>query len=325
MSRPSAVPEPFTSFERQRFAATFGMWIFLATEAIFFGGLFTGYTLYRFLYPDAFAIAGGHTKAWIGSANTAILLTSSATMAVAVWASKERMKPVVLTGLGLTAALGLGFLGLKGYEYATDVSEQLVPGWPGFPLEPPETQNLLLLLLDHDRSSRRAPDHRDRGGLELFPLGPVRSVRVASQRQPAGARPLLAPDRRDLDLPLSPPLPRRPMTARSPSAGRLWRKAALVWLALSALLAATIVCAYLPLGEVKLWISLTIAVAKALLVAIIFMELREDGAVTHLAAVAGLLCLAVLILLVIAEGATRQHHLVVFGQPTVASPAPETR
>lgn len=140
MSRSSAVPEPFSSFERQRFAATFGMWIFLATEAIFFGGLFTGYTLYRFLYPDAFAIAGGHTKAWIGSVNTAILLTSSATMAVAVWASKERIKPAVLIGLGLTAVLGLGFLGLKGYEYYTDVTEKLVPGWPDFPLAPLQTQ-----------------------------------------------------------------------------------------------------------------------------------------------------------------------------------------
>lgn len=140
MTEPAAVPEPFTSFERQRFAASFGMWIFLATETIFFGGLVTGYTLYRFLYPDAFAIAGAHTKAWIGSVNTAILLTSSATMAVAVWASKERLKPTVLTGLGLTAALGLGFLGLKAYEYWTDISENLVPGWPDFPLDPPQTQ-----------------------------------------------------------------------------------------------------------------------------------------------------------------------------------------
>ncbi len=115
------------------------------------------------------------------------------------------------------------------------------------------------------------------------------------------------------------------MTTRTPSARRLWRKAAIVWLALSALLAATIFCAYLPLGEIKLWISLTIAVAKALLVAIIFMELSKDGAVTRLAAVAGLLFLAVLILLVIAEGATRQHGLEVFGQGLVEPRTAGTR
>ena len=115
------------------------------------------------------------------------------------------------------------------------------------------------------------------------------------------------------------------MTMRTPSARRLWRKAALVWLALSALLAATIIFAYLPLGEIKLWISLTIAIAKALLVAVIFMELSNDGAVIRLAAVGGLLCLAVLILLVIVESATRQHSMIVFGQPTVGSSFPETR
>lgn len=110
------------------------------------------------------------------------------------------------------------------------------------------------------------------------------------------------------------------MSAPTASPARLWRKAALVWLALSALLATTIVCAYLPLGDIKLWVSLAIAATKALLVAVIFMELRDDGAVVRLAAIAGALWLAVLITLVIAESATRQHDLTVFGQQVAAQP-----
>ena len=132
--------EPYGSFERQRDAATFGLWIFLTSEVLFFGALLLGYTVYRHLYADAFHTAGGHTDIWFGTANTAILLTSSATMATAAWAGPEGLRRTVLWGLGLTAALGVAFLVVKGFEYRLDIHEHLIPGTAAFPLDPPQTQ-----------------------------------------------------------------------------------------------------------------------------------------------------------------------------------------
>ncbi len=119
--------EPFHILARQRNAAEFGMWIFLATEVIFFGGLFLGYITYRFLYPHGFDVAGRETNVLYGTINTALLLVSSGTMAAAVWAAKARLRPLVLIGLALTAALGLAFLGVKGLEYSEDVTKHLLP------------------------------------------------------------------------------------------------------------------------------------------------------------------------------------------------------
>ena len=132
--------EPYVSFARQRSAATFGIWVFLASEVLFFGALLLGYTVYRSLYWQAFHAAGGETDIWYGSINTAILLTSSATMATAAWAGPEGLKRTVLWGLALTAALGLAFLVVKGFEYREDIHKHLVPGSPDFPVPEPEAQ-----------------------------------------------------------------------------------------------------------------------------------------------------------------------------------------
>jgi cytochrome c oxidase subunit 4 len=102
------------------------------------------------------------------------------------------------------------------------------------------------------------------------------------------------------------------MSGRAPSPGRLWRKAALVWLALTLLLGATIVGAYLPIGDVKLVLSLGIAAAKAILVMLVFMELWSDTALIRTTAVMGLLWLGVFFALTLAEEATRQHALELF-------------
>ncbi len=103
------------------------------------------------------------------------------------------------------------------------------------------------------------------------------------------------------------------MSAPAPTPGRLWRKAALVWLGLTLLLAATLFAAYLPLGQVKIAVSLGIAAAKAALVALVFMELAADGPLTRMAAAAGLIFLAILLSLTLAEEATRSHVLSLFG------------
>ena len=129
-----ALHEPFESLRRQRAAAEFGVWIFIATEAVFFGGLFLGYAVYRYLYPHGFEAAGAETNIVYGTVNTAILLSSSATMAVAVWAGKAKLRRHVMLGLALTALLGLAFLTVKGLEYHEDFSKSLIPGRAEFPL-----------------------------------------------------------------------------------------------------------------------------------------------------------------------------------------------
>jgi cytochrome c oxidase subunit 3 len=132
---PSAHARQFDDATQQREAATFGMWIFLATEVMFFGAMFLGYTAYRFAYPAAFAAASRHTLIAFGGTNTAILLISSATMAFAVRAARENRRNALALRLLATAALGVLFLGIKGFEYAHEISEHLLPG-SSFVFEP---------------------------------------------------------------------------------------------------------------------------------------------------------------------------------------------
>ena len=118
----------FDNATQQRESATFGMWIFLATEILFFGAMFLGYTVYRLAYPAAFAAASRHTLLAFGGTNTAVLLISSATMAFAVRAAREKRRIALALRLFVTAALGTLFLGIKGFEYAREISEHLLPG-----------------------------------------------------------------------------------------------------------------------------------------------------------------------------------------------------
>jgi cytochrome c oxidase subunit 3 len=120
MSRAPAMQ--FDDLEQQRHAAELGMWTFLATEVLFFGGLFTLYTVYRVNFPDDFAAASRELYTSIGAVNTGVLLISSLTMALAVHASQIGAKRVA------TIALGMIFLALKGVEYTLDYHEKLVPG-----------------------------------------------------------------------------------------------------------------------------------------------------------------------------------------------------
>lgn len=118
-----------TAFARQRNGATFGIWVFLASEALFFGALFLTYTATRLAHPEAFAAAGRETNIVYGTLNTAILLTSSLTMAVASQAAEKGLfRRLTLWCLAATAALGLAFLVVKGFEYREDIEKHLVPG-----------------------------------------------------------------------------------------------------------------------------------------------------------------------------------------------------
>lgn len=128
------VAEQFDDLEQQHEAAKLGMWIFLATEVLFFGGLFLAYTVYRFLNPETFAAASRHTEVLLGGVNTAVLLVSSTFMALAVRAAQLGRRRDLILLLLATAALGIGFMVIKGFEYHKDFVEHLVPGasflWP---------------------------------------------------------------------------------------------------------------------------------------------------------------------------------------------------
>jgi len=113
---------------QQRDAVTLGMWVFLVTEVMFFGGLFAGYTLYRVSYPDAFAAASHHLDVKLGGLNTAVLISSSMSMALAVYAaSKGNRRPLAIF-TALTILLGAAFLVIKTIEYGHKFHEHLVPG-----------------------------------------------------------------------------------------------------------------------------------------------------------------------------------------------------
>lgn len=120
--------EQFTSREQQSFAGTFGMWVFIASELLFFGPLLFGYLYLRVHYPEASAAASRHTDYLLGTANTAVLLTSSFLMALAGSAAESGRRPRAMRLLWAVAALGLVFLVLKGWEYHNDFQENLFPG-----------------------------------------------------------------------------------------------------------------------------------------------------------------------------------------------------
>src|ERR1041385_3314883 len=127
MSR-SALAHHFEDLEQQHEAATLGMWIFLITEILFFGGLFLVYSVDRAWYPDAFAAASKELLVWAGTLNTVVLITSSLTMALAVHAAQAGHRRTLILMLLVTMALGCVFLGVKAFEYWTEIREHHVPG-----------------------------------------------------------------------------------------------------------------------------------------------------------------------------------------------------
>ena len=135
MTERSVVAEHFQDEAQQHEAADLGLWLFIATELMLFGGLFLGLVVYRIAYPEAASTASDHLHLWIGGTNTAVLLTSSLTMALAVVGAREGRRGHSIRLLLLTALLGLLFLGIKGYEYHSEYQEGLMPRvGPAFPL-----------------------------------------------------------------------------------------------------------------------------------------------------------------------------------------------
>lgn len=125
---PSKHAPQFDNHVQQEQAGVFGLWIFLATELMFFGPLFFGYVYGRTHDAAGFAEASRHTDVVLGTINTALLLTSSAAMAVAVEARRSEAVKLAQWMLWLTAALGAIFLVIKGVEYGHEWREHLFPG-----------------------------------------------------------------------------------------------------------------------------------------------------------------------------------------------------
>jgi cytochrome c oxidase subunit 3 len=132
-----ALAHHFENLAQQTEASTLGMWVFLVTEVLFFGGLFLCYLVYRLAYPDAFAAASHSLDVTLGTINTVVLITSSLTMALAVHSAQTGQRKLIMMFLVATMLLGAVFLGIKGVEYYHKFVEHHVPG-PGFQFEEKE-------------------------------------------------------------------------------------------------------------------------------------------------------------------------------------------
>ena len=171
----------FDDVEQQQEVSSLGMWVFLVTEIMFFGGLFTGYAVYRAAYPAAFAAGSHHLDIVLGGVNTAVLIGSSLTMALAVHSAQIGERSGLVRCLLLTMLLGLVFLGIKGVEYAHKFEEHLVPGRWFVSRRTARRAGAAFfrLLLQHDGDARLTHDDRHRHS---------RGARLASLARPLFAR-----------------------------------------------------------------------------------------------------------------------------------------
>ncbi len=125
---PSIAPEmQYADMEQQSETAQLGMWVFIATEVLFFGALVFSYTVYRSRYWEQFDLAGHDSFILNGGLNQALLITSSLTMVLAIRAARVEDRRTLVRFLLATAALGVAFLGVKGWEYARDFAAHSVP------------------------------------------------------------------------------------------------------------------------------------------------------------------------------------------------------
>jgi cytochrome c oxidase subunit 3 len=143
-----ALREQFDTAEQQKTASTLGMWIFLVTEVLFFGGAFTAYMVYRSYYPGPFARGSNTLDVVVGAINTAVLICSSLTMVMAVHFAQLGRRKLIVIFLIATMLFGGVFLGIKAYEWHHKYVEGHVPG-PGFHLEgePSQAQAQLFFSL----------------------------------------------------------------------------------------------------------------------------------------------------------------------------------
>jgi len=125
---PDTAPQlQYADMQHQSETAQLGMWMFIATEVLFFGALIFSYAVYRRAYPGQFDLAGRDSFMLNGSVNQAILVTSSLTMVLAIRAARINARNALILLLLATAGLGVAFLGVKGWEYARDIASGSLP------------------------------------------------------------------------------------------------------------------------------------------------------------------------------------------------------
>ena len=129
MHRTGELYGQFQTLDQQKETASFGMWVFIAQEILFFGGIFLAYTINRHAYPTAFGVGGNMLNLPLGAANTVVLIASSLTMAMAVWAASTSKKKLIPLFLIATLVLGCVFLGVKVKEYKDKFDHHLIPGY----------------------------------------------------------------------------------------------------------------------------------------------------------------------------------------------------
>ena len=140
-----SVAHQFDDAEQQYESSNLGMWTFLITEIMFFGGLFTLFAVYVSVHSEAFAEGSKHLDLLLGTTNTAVLIGSSFTMAMAVRSAQMGRRKAQVLFLTLTLLLGLAFLGIKAIEYTHKFEQHLVPG-PNFSFPSPVAQNVQLFF-----------------------------------------------------------------------------------------------------------------------------------------------------------------------------------
>jgi len=144
--RPPALAEHFETLEQQHGVNALGMLVFLGSELMFFGMLFTVYTAYRLRYPEAFAMGSRHLDLALGGINTAVLIISTLMMALAEHSALRGERRWLPRYLALAILLGLLFLGIKGLEYYHHAQEQLLPGF-AFSFSGPAAEQVQLFFL----------------------------------------------------------------------------------------------------------------------------------------------------------------------------------
>ena len=151
LEHPTELQHHFADMEQQRDAASLGMWVFLGTEVMFFGGMFCAYLIYRFWYYNEFAAGSRSIDIWLGTINTVVLICSSLTVALGVRAAQLGQRKLLVILLLLTMLFGLAFLGIKGVEWYQKYEEHHIPGstfsaddliqkYPGIHIDPSHEQ-----------------------------------------------------------------------------------------------------------------------------------------------------------------------------------------
>ncbi len=151
LEHPTELQHHFADMDQQKNAASLGMWLFLGTEVMFFGGMFAAYLIYRYWYYNEFAIGSRSIDIWLGTINTVVLICSSLTVALGVRAAQMGKQKLLIILLLLTMVFGLAFLAIKGVEWYQKYEEHHIPGntfnvddliqkYPGIHIDPAHSQ-----------------------------------------------------------------------------------------------------------------------------------------------------------------------------------------